>query len=98
MKYKKKPIVIEAFQMTLKTRWDNSEWPNWLHQAWNKDPYEDGAVSIDNYDPDREELVVRTLEGIMAIQWGDYIIQGVQDELYPCRKEIFEATYDEVEE
>ena len=34
-KYRKRPVVIEAFQMTKERRWDNSEWPNWLHEAWN---------------------------------------------------------------
>ena len=35
MKYRKKPIVIEAFQMTKERRQDNSEWPSWLNEAWN---------------------------------------------------------------
>jgi len=33
-KYRKKPVVIEAFQMTKERSWDNSEWPNWLNMAW----------------------------------------------------------------
>ena len=46
MKYRKKPVVIDAFQMTLERRWDNSEWPNWLNKAWNTPPSE-GAVWTD---------------------------------------------------
>ena len=102
MKYRKKPIVIEAFQMTLKRRWDNSEWPTWLNQAWNRAPGEN-AVWID---PDANiatghesaaELVCGTLEGVHRIDWGDWIIKGIKDELYPCKPDIFEATYERVE-
>ena len=42
--YRKKPVVIEAFQITEETRNDNKDWPNWLNQAWNKDRKEEGAV------------------------------------------------------
>ena len=96
MKYRKKPIVIEAFQMTEARRSDNSEWPSWLSQAWQRDPGEN-ALWIDPDDPAREKLVVGTLEGVHRVTWGDYIIQGVQGELYPCKPDIFEATYDEME-
>mgnify|MGYP001613386811 CR=1 FL=1 len=43
-KYRKLPVVIEAFQMTLARRSDNSEWPNWLHEAWNREPGENALV------------------------------------------------------
>jgi hypothetical protein len=102
MKYRKKPIEIEAFQMTLERRWDNSEWPQWLHMAWNTEPGE-GSVWID---PDatiaegREsanELVCGTLEGVHKITFGDYIIQGVKGEIYPCKPDIFELTYERID-
>ena len=96
--YRKKPIVVEAFQMTMERRWDNSEWPAWLHEAWNGDPGEGGAVWIDPHDPGRDSLVCGTLEGPHPITWGDFIIQGVQGELYPCKPDIFEATYEAVAE
>ena len=95
MKFKKKPVVIEAFQMTKERRWDNSEWPNWLHEAWNKDG--EGALFIDSDDTSREKLVVGTKEGVHRITWNDWIIQGVQGELYPCKPDIFEQTYEKVE-
>jgi len=44
--------------------------------------------------PDAIEVV--TLEGNHRVTWGDYIIQGVQGELYPCKPDIFEATYEKV--
>jgi len=97
-KYRKKPVVIEAFQMTEARRWDNSEWPNWLHLAWNKDPGGEGALWKNPNDPTGNRLVVGTKEGAHKVTWDDYIIQGVQGELYPCKPDIFAATYDPVEE
>lgn len=95
MKYRKKPIIIEAFQMTQERRWDNRDWPNWLNMAWQRDPGEN-SLWIDPDDPDGELLVVGTLEGVHGITFGDYIIQGIQGELYPCKPDIFEASYEEV--
>jgi hypothetical protein len=95
MKYRKKPVVIEAFQMTEARRMDNSEWPMWLHQAWNNDRDEEGAlqrVDMDAEMPDALEIV--TLEGKHLVSWGDWIIQGVKGEIYPCKPDIFAATYE----
>ena len=93
MKYRKRPIVIEAFQMTRERREDNSEWPEWLNKAWNEEKFEPGSVwpSVEHF------IGITTLEGDMDVSWGDWIIQGVQGELYPCQPDIFEATYEKVE-
>lgn len=96
-KYMKKPVVVEAFQMTRERRWDNSEWPEWLHMAWDKGPME-GGLWIDPDDDDREKLVCGTLEGVYVISWDDWIIQGVKGEIYPCKPDAFEMTYMEVPE
>ena len=93
LKFRKKPVVIEAFQMTEARRQDNSEWPSWLHQAWNMEPSE-GALFIDSDDPTRTWLVIGTLEGVHRVEWNDWIIQGVEGELYPCKPDIFEAIYE----
>ncbi len=95
MKYRKKPIVVEAFQMTKLRRWDNSEWPNWLHKAWNREDGE-GCLWIDPDDPESERLVLGTLEGAHRVDWDDWIIQGIKDELYPCKPDIFGATCKQV--
>ena len=97
MKFRKKPVVIEAFQMTKKHRWEG-DWPEWLMTAWNKNPGEVGSLFLDSHDPDYERLVIGTLEGIHRVDWNDWIIQGIKGELYPCKPDIFEATYDEVKE
>ena len=97
MKARKKPVMVEVFQMTKGRRWDNSEWPNWLHQAWNREPSE-GAVWIDDDDPKREKLVCGTLEGVHRIDFDDFIIKGIKGELYPCKPDIFALTYDILDE
>jgi len=97
MKYKKKPIIIEAFQMTEERRRNNSEWPNWLHQAWNK-PHGEGAVWCEDYPNSNgtDRLVIGTLEGIYIVSWDDWIIRGIKGDLYGCKPYIFEITYEEV--
>jgi hypothetical protein len=46
---------------------------------------------------DQPWIAIQTLEGEMAAQPGDYIIKGVQGEFYPCKPDIFEATYEAAE-
>jgi len=94
-KYRKKPVVIEAFQMTPDRRIDNSEWPAWLGEAWNGERDAEGTlqrVDMNAALPDMLEIV--TLEGKHLVTWGDYIIRGVKGELYPCKPDIFSATYE----
>lgn len=100
MKYRKKPVVIEAFQMTKERRDSNYDWPEWLHRAWNKNNREPGAVFPSKYPHSDgiDKLMIHTLEGDHLVEWGDYIIQGVQGELYPCKPDIFEKTYEKVNE
>lgn len=97
-KYRKKPVVIEAFQMTKERRESNIDWPEWLHLAWNKNFHEPSAVSCENSpnSDGTDRLVINTLEGQHTVSWGDFIIQGVKGELYPCKPDIFEATYEKV--
>ena len=60
-KYRKKPVVIEAYQTD-------------------------------------KEMIIHTLEGDMKASVGDYIITGVDGEQYPCKPDIFEKTYEVVED
>lgn len=95
-KFRKKPVVIEAFQMTPERRSDNSEWPNWMHEAWQKGLDEPGGLFPADYPHSNgtDELRINTLEGVHNVSWGDWIIQGVKGELYPCKPDIFAATYE----
>lgn len=77
-KFRKKPVIIEAWQST-----PTDLWPEWVEAAVTH--IEPGNV-----------LVIATLEGAMRAQPGDWIIQGVKGEVYPCRDDIFRATYDPV--
>lgn len=96
LKFRKKPVVIEAFQMTAQRRVSNVDWPQWLHEAWNKGVAEIGCLYPENF-PDSDgtdKLRIVTLEGNQLVSWDDWIIRGVQNEIYPCRPDIFEQTYE----
>jgi hypothetical protein len=81
-RYRKKPVVVEAFQHRAGEQ-DCSLAPDVI--AGNVRYAEDGTV------------IIRTLEGEMLARPGDYIIRGVKGELYPCKSDIFLATYEDVE-
>lgn len=89
-RYTKKPVTIEAFQMIGDRFINNHDWPQWMHEAWNKNGVEPGSLVRAPHDG----MCVVTLEGTMLISVGDWIIRGIKGELYPCKPDIFEATYD----
>ena len=93
MKYRKKPVIIEAFQMTTERMQDNSEWPAWLHEAWQKYRHQRGAL----YRIHERMLGICTLEGHMNVTPGTWIVRGIAGELYPIQADIFEQTYEPVE-
>lgn len=97
MKYRKKPVVIEAFQMTTERRQTNIEWPEWLKQAGNKERETPGSLYPTESGADDGTLSIGTLEGQHLVSWGDWIIQGVKGELYPCKPDVFALTYEPVE-
>lgn len=90
MKFRKKPVVIEAMQFT-----DESKDQCFAFVTCNK------YASFDcHVDPkkDRPTLTIQTLEGDMKARIGDWIIKGVNGEFYPCKPDIFESTYEPVGE
>ena len=107
-KYQKKPIVIEAFQMTKERRLDHTEWPDWLIEAhdnfnqqdWDNGNYQPNVVFPQNQNNSNgtDKFMIHTLEGLHLVNWNDYIIQGIQGELYPCKPDIFTATYELVKD
>ena len=77
-KFRKKPLTIEAFQMTKERRWDNIDWPQWLNIAWNTEPRVGGMwCSYKEDESTQETLYIGTPEGIYKISWGDLIIKGI---------------------
>lgn len=91
-KYRKKPVVIDAFVWTGGV--DQKEEPEWIVEAIDK-----GDITFIGHRAGKGKLVmgIRTLEGVMVAQPGDYVIRGVQGEIYPCKPDIFEATYEKIE-
>lgn len=80
--YRKKPVVIQAEQF----------WPD-VH------PWPDGVYEVEptgDYYEDMDMYCVDTLEGTVYARPGDWIITGVKGERYPCKPDIFEATYEAV--
>ena len=99
--YKKKPVIIEAFRLTEKTFDDNANWPNWLHESWNKSVSANGSLFLaQSYYlgtlPRENSFRINTPEGTMIVTPGDWIIRGVEGELYACKHDIFMQTYEKV--
>ncbi len=86
MKFRKKPVTIEA------VRWDGTVESVKKIRALNPDGRDINTSTLH----DTPYLEIKTLEGVMRANLGDYIIQGVKGEIYPCKPDIFEATYEAV--
>lgn len=95
MKFRKKPVVIEAFQLTYNVVKGIDPVPVWAKKAADK-----GEIKIHFTDKieNSQYAFIKTLEGEMRANANDFIIKGVQGEIYPCKPEIFIATYDKIEE
>ena len=96
-KFRKKPVEIEAFQMTKERRLSNEDWPTWMHRAWQLERGEIGSLYPTVKGTGEGTLSIGTLEGQHLVSWGDWIIRGVKGDIYPCKPDIFELTYDPVE-
>lgn len=84
-KFRKKPVIIEAVQFK-----DFDDYLTILQ--WMKESGPAGAKA--QYDA--PVVLVHTLEGVMAASPGDWVIRGVKGEFYPCKPDIFSATYEDV--
>jgi hypothetical protein len=87
MKYRKKPVIIEAIRLIE---------PNTPEYVIAFCPIAKvcGIGDVGS----KVWIEIPTLEGIMRADYGDYIIKGVKGEFYPCKSDIFEMTYEAVEE
>nr|DAH53169.1 MAG TPA: PGDYG protein [Caudoviricetes sp.] len=94
MKYKKRPVEVEAFKYDgdLKDRDGNWYVPYWGVKAFENKVLHYNAIAFDK----EPELFVDTLEGTHLVRYGDYIVRGVKGELYNVRADIFEETYQKV--
>lgn len=89
MKYKKKPVVVEAVQWT----GENHEE---IRNFCKRDAFFTPAVQDTEGHTAKWSLAIDTLEGVMYAEIGDYIIKGVNGEFYPCKPNVFAKTYEVV--
>lgn len=86
-KYRKKPVVIEAEKLTRNFAEVVIDFIGWDNI---------GAYNLGEFAEDSCYIEIKTLEGTMTAQEGDYVIKGVKGEFYPCKPDIFAATYEPV--
>ncbi len=84
MKYRKKPIIIEAVQWNGENAEEVAKLSNGSREL----------EFCDDFIEDKPEVKIKTLEGTMTANKNDWIIKGINGELYPCKPDIFEATYE----
>ncbi len=85
MKFRKKPVVIEAVQF------DGTD-----RSYYDVQSLADHS-KLGILETCEQGIKIPTLEGVMIASLGDYVIRGIKGELYPCKADIFEATYEPVE-
>lgn len=81
--YRKKPVVVEAKQLTLENQMELLKWVD-----------AGGALCTFR---NSGAIDITTLEGVMRANTGDWIIKGIKEEFYPCQPAIFEIAYEKVE-
>lgn len=89
--YRKSPVTVSAIELT--------QYGDFIRAVrWIKDNGGEAVFSPKLSDDDTDYLIIETLEGTFEVGTGHFIIQGVMGEFYPCRSDIFEATYEPVNE
>jgi len=89
-KYRKKPVEVEAFKFYVDAM------PDWFMDKVSSNEVTLHRCNYDKYSIEEAYCHITTLEGVMLGSGGDYIIKGVQGEIYPCKTDIFEETYEKV--
>lgn len=93
MKYRKKPVVVEAIQYKGRVTDNILKFTNYsIKKETGIGSSEDGGGYPQRY----TQVKIPTLEGEMLVSEGDYIIKGVNGEFYPCKPDIFYKTYEKV--
>jgi len=91
-KYKNKPVIIEAFKFYVDSM------PDWFMDKVTSNDIILRNCNYNRYSINEAYCEMKTLEGTMIGNGGDYIIKGIQGEIYPCKSDIFEMTYELVKE
>ena len=92
MKYRKKPVVIEAIQYDGSNDEQIIEFTAGQAKSM-RIPFSPSAPDRDRFP---ETMIISTLEGDHRASKGDFIIKGIKGEFYPCKPDIFEKTYEKV--
>jgi hypothetical protein len=99
-RYRKKPVVIEAVQVAAAVyngkTWNESPFKCDALPQWLQDAFTNGTIAVHPSARDFALLAIKAPEGTMIAEPGDWIIRGVKGELYPCKPDIFGATYEPV--
>ena len=86
-KFRKRPVVIDAVQWIPNSK--PGDMPQWFWDFFGLHPQ--------HLNEENNSLSIPTLEGVMVANPGDWIIKGIKGELYPCKPDIFEMTYEVAE-
>lgn len=94
MKFRKKPVVVDAVQLTwesvLASSPEGVKLPEWVTES------PDVSLHLTHKIVGSQFAIVKTLEGNMTAKANDWLIKGVNGEIYPCKPDIFEKTYERV--
>ena len=94
--YRKKPVVIQALQIPVPAQSADKEKDKYFLRLGELAMWMAMNCKSHWEMTDDKGIDIHTLEGVMHASPGDYIIRGVQGEFYPCKPDIFEATYERV--
>jgi hypothetical protein len=86
-KFRKRPVVIEAREVTVENAYEIAEWCGGQVKTYNVVPSGGAIIEID----------ITTPEGVMTANYCDWVIRGVKGEFYLCKPDIFTSTYEAVE-
>ena len=86
--FRKKPIVVEARRFNQKSLVEQEAIADWCF----------GLLRGYRLEPEQRIIQIQTLEGEIDASYGDWIIKGIMGEFYPCKPDIFELTYEKVDE
>ena len=94
-KYRKKPVVVDAWRWLFNESQEPT--PDWMDSAACVGFRRSGGIAFEPEHKDGPRMCISTLEGVMVARPGDYIIRGVAGELSACEHSIFEQTYEAAE-
>jgi hypothetical protein len=102
--YRKKPVLVEAVRLVepcyneMIAHFGEKPGEKYGYRLGTKHPYESQPVGLHSASMEEGfQMWIKTLEGTMIADYGDWIIKGVKGEFYPCKPDIFEQTYEKVD-